>query len=239
MFEPKGLSQTDAKHMKARILAGISLFVALLVLVTPSLVSVVNDFIENIPEPEVMGESEKVVSAELEFVDFLPSAVDFDSVSSESVIKKFSTQIHEGDGRAIVLRAYFDIVKCGDGSVSPLADYTDVLVSSADKYGMDWKLTTAIAGVETWFGCAGGADDYKNAWGYGGGPSTRMRYSSWPEAIDDYTKSLAEGYGTNMHKRLYDVASYYVRGVDGEHNPWADGVTKYMGTISYLESQML
>lgn len=69
---------------------------------------------------------------------------------------------------------------------SPMAPYAQNIADAARRHNVNPALIIAIAGVESSFGKhAPGC----NAWGWGG-----KRWSSWPEAIEDYTQSLSQKY---------------------------------------------
>jgi len=70
---------------------------------------------------------------------------------------------------------------------SPLAEYADVLVTSAYKYGIDYRLVAAISVIES----GGGKNCFKpyNAWGWGG-----MTFESWNNGIDTVSKGLGKYY---------------------------------------------
>lgn len=187
---------------------------------------------------QVLGIEEKTVRAEDEFVEIVAVSKEVTKEERSRAIRKVTSEIHSGDRRVLVLRAFFEAYRCGNGTISPMAEYSKELVEASDKYGLDWRYSTAIAGVETWFGCVGGADTiYKNAWGYGGGPSTRFVYNSWPEGIDAFSKGFAKGYGTK-DLDFYRFASYYTRGLPGRNDRWADGVTSYLRGIDRIDAEL-
>ncbi len=218
--------------------ARISVYLGSSVLLVPLLFSYLSYLGTNIDiqskiNGKVLGVEERIVSAEEEYSQVVIQGRTLSQEDKSRIINKMSSEVHKGDRREIVLRAYLETVLCSNGTKPPLANYTKELVESSDKHGLDWRYTTAIAGVETWFGCAGGADGYKNAWGYGGGPSTRFRYNSWPEGIEAYTAGLVKGYGTKID--FYRIASFYTRGVVGRNDPWADGVHRYLYGIDSID----
>lgn len=245
MFYPEGY---DKVHNKRKLNTAFTIFswlFALTVLLAPiyltSLRSVAQEYNEkkNSEEEKILGVREMEVNAEKYFISYKDvSGLEVSDEEKRKVVRSVSSQIHSGDYRELVLRAYLETMKCSNGDTPPLADHTRELVRYADESGLDYKITTAIAGVESWFGCAGGADEIHNAWGYGGGISTRFRYSNWDEGIREYSKGLAEGYGTNIHERVREIASFYVTGQAGEHNGWAEGVLKYMNGIEWVEGEL-
>lgn len=79
---------------------------------------------------------------------------------------------------------------------SPLTDFAADLIANADRYGIDWKLVPAIAGVESTFGKHIPYQSY-NAYGWANGA---YAWNSWPESIEHVSRVLAE--------------KYYARGLD-------------------------
>ena len=127
--------------------------------------------------------------------NFLPIFIFF-YVYPTPIITKFlpvhveSTQINNTvrvepnreDSRATLLREYLTSKR------SPLADATNDFLQTSDKYGLDWTIIPAIAGVESGFEKAGNTSDY-NPFGYmcKGRP---CRFESFAEAIETIGKSI-------------------------------------------------
>jgi len=93
-------------------------------------------------------------------------------------------QEDSADLRAVILRKY--LTKHN----SPLADYAEEFIATADKYNLDWRLLPAISGVESTFGKRIPYKSY-NAYGWAGG---LYRFSSWEDSIEVVSKSLKEDY---------------------------------------------
>ena len=73
---------------------------------------------------------------------------------------------------------------------SPLVDYADEMIETADKYRLDWRLVPAITGVESSFGKRIPYHSY-NAYGWNNG---NFRFGSWEESIEHVSKTLRERY---------------------------------------------
>lgn len=238
-FYPEGYHSGQLKKSAVRVFSLAVTIFGFIVILAPILFSslmYLGGSAEVQETPEVLGES--IVSAEEHFVEYGKYGSTVSVEERDRIIQKVSSQISSRDTRSLALHGYLETMQCSNGSIPPLADYSEELVDSADKYGLDWKIIPAISGVETWFGCAGDAESYRNAWGMGGGPSNRYRFDTWEEGIDVYAKMLADGYGTDVHTRLYDVASLYVYGHAGRHDKWADGVMKYFNGIEQFYLQV-
>ena len=100
---------------------------------------------------------------------------------------------------------------------SPLTPYSDVIVDEAYIYGIDYKVITSIAGVESTF-CKFPAPDAKyNCWGWTSttAPSHFYRFTSYREAISYITEKLANdrAYTTfQQTKSISDLAEHYNNG---------------------------
>lgn len=120
---------------------------------------------------------------------------------------------------------------------SPMAPYAEVFVQRADETGLDWRLVTAISGVESGFGRIIPYNSY-NAWGWRGGPGGDFSvFVSWEDGISQVTRRLAAGYGTTINP--YEMEPIYCPpcGLNPEH-AWANGVSRYMGQISDYRSNL-
>lgn len=105
---------------------------------------------------------------------------------------------------------------------SPLADSADEFVSYADKYFIDWRLLSAISGVESTFGHSM-IDGSHNAYGWGGG---RIYFTSCEDGINKISKSLRENYYERGADTVYKIGPIYAA------NPhWAARVSVYMDEI--------
>ncbi len=73
---------------------------------------------------------------------------------------------------------------------SPLADYSWHLISQADYWGIDWRLLTAIAGLESDFGKKILPGTF-NAYGWGGG---YIAFDNWYDSIVQMSRNLKTKY---------------------------------------------
>ena len=122
---------------------------------------------------------------------------------------------------------------------SPMANYADVFVVEADRYGLDWRLIAAISGVESAFGRLIPRGTY-NGWGWRGrnrNPAGWSIFESWDEAITHITERMALGYGIDLTP--YDIESTYCPpcGATGL-NLWANGVTRFMNELEYYVNNL-
>lgn len=84
---------------------------------------------------------------------------------------------------------------------SPMTAYSNVIVASGMKYGVDPRVIVAIAGVESTYGRY--SRGY-NAWGWG-----KARWSSWGVAIERYTQALSSSYRSLRHGRFAAASRTY------------------------------
>lgn len=101
------------------------------------------------------------------------------------VLEQKQSEVKELDGRAKVLADYFASYN------SPFQYQAQDFIDAADQFGVDWRLTPAISGVESTFG----KNSYGyNAWGWGIYGDSRLNFSSWRDGIYTVTAGLKEGY---------------------------------------------
>lgn len=125
-------------------------------------------------------------------------------VVSESASLNTSSNNHSNrydtyDERSLILKNFLNSYN------SPIADYSQMLVSTADKYNIDWKLVTAIAGVESTFGKRIPIDSY-NAYGWANG---NYYFTSWEDSIEIVTKTLREKYYDRGANTVNKIAPIY------------------------------
>ena len=115
---------------------------------------------------------------------------------------------------------------------SPMYGYSEVFVTEAEKYDLDWRLVASISGVESAFGnlIPNGTN---NGWGWRGGPAGAYSiFPTWKEGIQTITRGLALGYGITLTP--FDIEQAYCPPCYA--NPahaWANGVTRFMNELDY------
>lgn len=147
----------------------------------------------------------------------LASANSFVAESSAELILPISTN---PDSRVIILKNFF--LKNG----SPLAEYADVFIRSADEYGLDWRFLPAITGVESTFGKKIPYESY-NSYGWANG---EFRFGSWEESIEIVVKTLREKYVDRGAVTIEEIAIRYAP----PSLTWAGKVKSIMRKISPL-----
>jgi hypothetical protein len=136
----------------------------------------------------------------------------FPSVSGEVVY---------ADARSMILKAYLSKV----GSV--LANYTDLLVATADKYNLDYRLLTAIAIKESG-ACRVIPPGSHNCWGWGIHSKGTLMFDSYEEAIEAVSKGLKENYIDLGYITPDQIMKKYAH---KDSTTWGDDVKFYMDIL--------
>jgi hypothetical protein len=125
------------------------------------------------------------------------------------------------DGRADILKNYLT------GVNSELADYSSLLVSTADKYNLDYRLLTAISIKESG-ACRVIPPGSHNCWGWGIHSAGTLMFDSYPEAIETVSKGLKENYVDKGYITPEQIMRKYAH---KDSTTWGDDVAAYMGTL--------
>jgi hypothetical protein len=119
--------------------------------------------------------------------------------SSASLITPTKGDVYDFDLRIFKLQMYLKKHN------SPLELYADHIVRTADKYGLDWRLVTAIAGVESTFGKRIPKGSF-NAYGWVNGD---YKFKSWEDSIETVSRSLKEKYINRGADSIEKIAKIY------------------------------
>lgn len=114
---------------------------------------------------------------------------------------------------------------------SPLQNYSNKIISEADKYDLDWRLLPAIAMQESTL-CNNLPDKLKdtyNCWGFGIYGKKVTSFANYDEAIETITKALALNYKAQGLTTPSEIMSKYTPSSNGS---WAQSVSLIM---SHLE----
>jgi len=110
---------------------------------------------------------------------------------------------------------------------SDLTPYAQNVITSADKYKLDYRLIPAIAMQESNL-CKKAPKDSHNCWGFGIYGKNLARFSNYPEAIDAVTKTLATQYKEKGLETPQQIMAKYTPSNTGA---WADSVTLFMNQL--------
>jgi len=129
-----------------------------------------------------------------------------------------SEDIGSGDARPQIIRQYLESYN------SPLAPYADLIVQSADKYSLDFRLTTAIAQQESNLCKVIPASSY-NCWGWGITGQGTLGFKSFDDAIEQVSKGIRDNYLNKGYVTVDDIMTKYTPLSSGS---WALGVNEFM-----------
>jgi hypothetical protein len=129
------------------------------------------------------------------------------------------------DARVAILTKFLDM------NESELLPYSSFLVTTADKYQLDWKLLPAIAQKESGL-CRVIPKESHNCWGWGIHSKGTLMFDSYEEAIDTVAKGLKEKYIDAGYRTPDEIMKKYAH---PDSTTWADGVRMYMEQIATLD----
>lgn len=130
----------------------------------------------------------------------------------------FSAEVIANDGRVERIRQF--LAAYG----SPLEPFAQDIVDSADLYGIDYRLTTAIAMQESNL-CKKSPEDWHNCWGFGIYTGKTTRFSDYREAIYTITRTLATKYIARGLTTPEQIMTMYTPSSNGS---WAFSVRHFM-----------
>lgn len=114
---------------------------------------------------------------------------------------------------------------------SPLEPYSKLIVDTADKYEVDYRLLPAIAMQESTL-CKKIPKDSYNCWGFGIYGKKVTRFKNFDEAIETITKTLARDYHGRGLVEPEEIMSRYTPSNKGE---WAQNVSYIMRKLELPE----
>ena len=141
-------------------------------------------------------------------------------LSAGSATFRKNSESDEPDYRAQNLKNFLEEFN------SPLTDYADEFVASADKYGLDYRLVPAITGVESTFGKQIPENSY-NAYGWANGAYS---FESWEDSIDHVSMTLRTKYIDKGAPTIAKMARRYAP----PSSTWAGKVRYFVGKIDKL-----
>ena len=125
------------------------------------------------------------------------------------------------EARPLILRRFLESYH------SPLAPHANHILEVSEKYGLDWRLLTGIAGNESLFGRVVPYDSY-NAWGWGVHSRGTVRFSSWEAGIERVARSLKEDFIDQGLTTVELLMTKYAPVSVQNGYPWADNVRFFM-----------
>ncbi|MBU2592709.1 MAG: hypothetical protein ABH867_02165 [Patescibacteria group bacterium] len=134
---------------------------------------------------------------------------------------KISANLIGADARPILIERYLSAYN------SPLAEFSELIFDSSQQYGLDYRLTTAIAQQESNL-CKKSPPNCFNCWGVGIHSRGTMCFDSYPEAIIWVAKYLRQEYLDKGLETPEEIMSKYCPLSNGS---WAVGVKQFMAEL--------
>ncbi|OIP57317.1 MAG: hypothetical protein COX79_01070 [Candidatus Levybacteria bacterium CG_4_10_14_0_2_um_filter_36_16] len=125
-------------------------------------------------------------------------------------------------GRTTILKEFLNKYN------SPLLPYAVHIVSAADFYGIDYRLLPAIALQESTL-CKKIPKESYNCWGFGIYGGNVTRFTSYEDAIETISKTLAKEYKAKGLEHPTEIMTKYTPQSNGS---WAKNVSYIMDRIS-------
>jgi hypothetical protein len=136
-------------------------------------------------------------------------------------IPTVTESIGASDARPEIVRQYLERYN------SPLVNHAPVIVATADKYELDFRLITAIAQQESNL-CKIIPPGGYNCWGWGIHSAGTLGFSSFDEGIETVSKGIRENYLNKGYKTVEEIMSKYTPQSNGS---WARGVSLFMAEM--------
>lgn len=141
------------------------------------------------------------------------------SLPNESPTIEFTAGVD--DAREEIIRQYLNKYD------SPLEPYAREIVNNADEYGLDFRLTTAIAQQESNL-CKNIPAESHNCWGWGIHSQGTLGFDGYGLAIENVSRGLRKEYLDKGFITVEDIMQKYTPLSNGS---WADGVNKFMAEM--------
>jgi hypothetical protein len=138
--------------------------------------------------------------------------------SLPSSYPEISGEVLAADARGEIIKDYLKNFN------SPLEPYAYLIVNTADKYGLDFRLITAIAQQESNL-CKNYPEGTFNCWGWGIHSQGTLGFSSFEEGIEEVSKGLKENYIKEGYITPEVIMTKYTPLSNGS---WAKGVNKFL-----------
>ena len=146
-------------------------------------------------------------------------------VSGKQQLYSSASQYKSPDKRVVTLQNYLSAKK------SPLASVSNAFIRIADKYGLDWKLLPAIAGVESGFEKAGNLNDF-NPFGIFCGKSL-CSFKNYNEAITYAGKLIGTSNYYSKFRETKSIQELAVHYNNGE-KAWIDSMNYFIDKLDAI-----
>ena len=132
-----------------------------------------------------------------------------------------SGNVGSADARPEIVKQYLEYYN------SPLVPYAHLLVQTADKYELDFRLIPAIAQQESNL-CKIIPPGSYNCWGWGIHSKGSLGFDSFEEGIETVSKGVKEEYLNKGYSTVEEIMSKYTPMSNGS---WANGVNQFMAAM--------
>jgi len=122
------------------------------------------------------------------------------------------------DARPVIIKKYLEKYH------SPLTPYAPLIISTSDKYNLDWRLLVAIAQQESNLGKKA-PEGTHNAWGWGIHSKGTLGFESWEQGIETVARGIKEKYLDNGLITIEEIMARYCPNSNGS---WANGVQQFV-----------
>lgn len=142
-----------------------------------------------------------------------------------SALPQNKTQIEQEiktkDGRSLIVENFFN------NHHSPLTDHSNLFITIADFYHLDFRLLPSIAMQESNGGKKVPNNSF-NPFGYGIYGSKKVHFENWEDAIQTVGKSLREDYLDIGLRTPEQIMTKYTPPSLSKGGTWAKGVNHFM-----------
>lgn len=132
-----------------------------------------------------------------------------------------SEEIETGDARVEIVKQYLEKYN------SPMTSHEAKIVETADKYGLDFRLITAIAQQESNL-CKIIPPETYNCWGWGIHSEGTLGFNSFEEGIETVSAGLKKNYIDKGYTTVEEIMNKYTPMSNGS---WANGVNTFMAEM--------
>ena len=138
-----------------------------------------------------------------------------------------SASIIAGDSRVLLVESFLKKNK------SPMSSYADIIVSEADRNGIDFRLIPAIAMCESGAGKRMPKKDEFNAFGIAvyTGQNHGKAFDSWPHAITWVSQYIKEKYYDKGFTDLYNIGAIWAPPSVNTGYSWTNCVQSFQDAI--------
>lgn len=132
-----------------------------------------------------------------------------------------------GDARALLLKSFLNQHN------SPMAPFSELIVTEADSNGLDFRMVVAIAMCESNLGKRMPKKDEFNAWGIAvyTGENKGKAFDSWPHAITWVSQYIKTKYYDRNITDLKDIGAIWAPPSVEKGYSWTNCVQNFQGTI--------